>query len=101
MDICYYYSHLIEEFEGARDYIQYAINLKESNPNWAEAYKKMSLQELDHASTLMKIFEDNFKMAAKDDLIYETSHSVINNLYSENYAKVMYMHQLYDKKVTF
>ncbi len=47
-------------------YIQKAIMLKKDHPTWGQMYQKMSMAELEHASTLMKIFEEDYKAEVAD-----------------------------------
>lgn len=49
------------------DYVKKAITIKKNHPIWADLYKKMSLAELDHAATIMKIFEEDYKSVVADE----------------------------------
>lgn len=97
----YFHEQIKDELEGAKRYIQMAMESKASHPAWAKMFVDMSAAELNHASNLYKMFSeeaDNLKRAYKempewlDNIIHDT-----NVHYSECYAKVKYMHDAYNK----
>lgn len=57
MDVTYFKEHIHEELDGARDYIEKAIESKISHPAWVMQFVKMADMEADHAGTLMKMLE--------------------------------------------
>lgn len=104
MDILYYNNQVKEELDGAFDYIKKAILLKKDRPTWAESYKKMSQTELDHASTLMKIFEEDYKACVADmeakghtPIYLNDCRKSIMDMYQEFSSKVNYLHEVYSK----
>ena len=104
MDILYYNSQVKEELEGAMAYIQKAIMLKKDHPTWAQMYQKMSMTELEHASTLMKIFEEDYKAEVANieanghtPLYLNDCRKSIIEMYQEFSSKVNYLHELYNK----
>ena len=57
MDVNYFKEHIREELDGARDYIEKAIESKISHPTWVGQFVKMADMEADHAGALMKMLE--------------------------------------------
>lgn len=104
MDILYYNNQVKEELDGAMDYIKKAIMLKKDHPTWAQMYQKMSATELEHAATLMKIFEEGYKACVADieakgytPLYLNDCRKSIMDMYQEFSSKINYMHELYNK----
>ena len=52
----YLRDHIIEELEGAKDYMTKAMELKETYPTWAQKFYKMAEMETEHANCMNKIF---------------------------------------------
>lgn len=100
MDVCYYNNQIREELDGATAYIQKAITLKKDRPQWANMYIKMGMTELDHASTLVKIFEDDYKLLTTNMPEIPSYLSGIRDsllgMYAEFSAKAKYLHETYD-----
>ena len=101
MNILYYNNQVKEELDGAMEYIKKAILLKKEHLNWAQMYQKMSMTELEHASTLMKIFEEDYKaettgMNPIPSYLCDIRKSIMD-MYQEFASKVNYMHELYNK----
>lgn len=93
-----------EELDGAKEYIQYAIEKKTSNPAWAKTFVEMSAAELGHASSLFKMFEDCFQSMMKLDeksVPYKEFLNLIHYQTSDDYmersAEIKYMHDMYGK----
>ena len=104
MDILYYNNQVKEELDGAMEYIKKAILLKKDHPTWAQMYQKMSATELEHAATLMKIFEEDYKaevanMEEKDHtpLYLNDCRKSIIDMHQEFSSKINYLHELYNK----
>lgn len=104
MNILYYNNQVKEELDGAMSYIKKAIDMKKERPNWAQMYQKMSMAELEHASNLMKIFEEDYKACVADmeakghsPLYLIDCRASILDMYQEFSSKVNYMHELYNK----
>lgn len=104
MNILYYNGQVKEELDGAMSYIKKAIDMKKEHPNWAQMYQKMSMAELEHASNLMKIFEEDYKACVADmeakghsPLYLIDCRASIMDMYQEFASKVNYMHELYNK----
>lgn len=104
MDILYYNNQVKEELDGATEYIKKAILLKKDHPNWAQMYQKMSMTELEHASNIMKIFEEDYKAVVAQEeanghtpIYLNDCRKSIMDMYQEFSSKVNYMHELYNK----
>jgi rubrerythrin len=104
MDILYYNNQVKEELDGAMEYIKKAIDIKKEHPNWAQIYQKMSMAELEHASNLMKMFEEDYKACVADmeakghsPLYLTDCRASIMDMHQEFSSKVNYMHELYNK----
>lgn len=100
MDICYYNKQLKEELDGAFEYIHKAIPLKKEHPNWATMYIKMAMAELDHASMIVKIFEEDYKILTTGmnpipDYLSCIRSSILD-MYSEFSSKIKYLHETYE-----
>lgn len=98
IDICYYNDQIREETDGAYDYIERAIDYKKSHPEWADMYSKMAATELEHAATLVKIFEEDYKANKTNDPIYEQIHAMILKIYSDGTSRVKRKQSLYSSK---
>lgn len=95
---------ICEELDGAKQYIQYAIEKKTSAPAWAKSFVEMSAAELGHAATLFKMFEECYQSMAKRDeqsVPYKEFLNLIHYQTSDNYmersAEIKYMHDMYGK----
>lgn len=95
MDILYYNNQIKDELDGACDYIQRAIDCKETNSDRASTFAKMSEMELDHASELLNMFKEDYSKEATSDSIYYQIKQLLLDMYAESYAKVKHMQELY------
>lgn len=100
MDVCYYNNQIKEELDGANEYIRKAIVNKKDHAAWANMYLKMGLAELDHASMLVKIFEDDYKLLTSEmkeipSYVSDIRTSILD-MYTEFASKIEYMHKIYD-----
>lgn len=98
IDICYYNDQIREETDGAYDYILRAIDCKKAKPEWADLYSKMAAMELEHATTLLKIFDEDFKSSKTDDPIYDQIHAMIHKIYADGSSRVKRKQSLYSSK---
>lgn len=103
MDIHYYNSQIKDELDGAKAYICKAIDLKPEHEDWAKSYARMSEMELEHAKTLLTIFDDDFKMEVENgdhgEDYKELAHGIkrlISDMYSEGLICVEKLHDKYD-----
>lgn len=104
MNILYYNNQVKEELDGAMEYIKKAIDIKKDHPTWAQMYQKMSMAELDHAATIMKIFEEDYKACVAEiqanghEPIYLNDiRKSIMDMHQEFASKVNYMNEMYNK----
>ena len=105
MDISYFKDKICDELDGACEYIKDAIEHKSTNMAWAKQFADMSAVELGHATNLFKMFEDYFNGLVKDISEQsragmpwlDSSKKEIVDMYTEKYAKVRYMHELFNK----
>ena len=95
MDILYYNNQIRDELDGACDYIQRAIDCKDTNSDRASTFAKMSEMELEHASELLDMFKEDYSKEATSDSIYPQIKQLLLNMYAESYAKVTHMQELY------
>lgn len=61
MTLKYFKDQIHEELEGARNYIDKAIEVKPTHPEWSRIFVHMADMEADHAGTLMRILETCIK----------------------------------------
>lgn len=101
MNQTYLKEHMIEELEGAKDYIQRAIEIKAMDPSWGKMFYEMSVQELAHAQNFFKMAEDYYKKVTSaysespkymDDCMHE-----ITEIYTEQYSQIKVMHEMYNR----
>ena len=57
LDMNYFKEHIKEELDGARDYIDKAIEAKINHPIWVPIFVSMADTEAEHAGHLMKMLE--------------------------------------------
>ena len=88
----YLKEHIIEELEGAVDYWGKAIYWK--NNQIGEIFKNMAETELEHANTLLKIFNN----IDSEDYIEEKLYEDILNAYGKAMYKIAQMERIYKKK---
>lgn len=97
----YFRDQIMDELHGAKNYIKLAMQSKGSHPSWAKMFVEMSSAELEHATNLFKMFNEETNALSKayntmpeelTDIIDEvTSH------YAKCYSEVKYMHEAYNK----
>lgn len=101
MDLQYFKDHICEELDGAKEYIQLAIELKAMDSSWAKNLVDMSAAELDHASKLFKMFESYCDLISEpyDEVPEYISdcHKKVIKMYTEKSSAVRYMHDMYNK----
>lgn len=101
MDLNYFKEHIEEELCGAKEYIKNAVEVKPMNQSWSKMLVEMSAAELSHANNLYKMFQEYYKVLT--DSYKETPkyikeiNSCVQDLYTEMYSSVKYMHDLYAK----
>ena len=91
--LIYLKDHILEEIEGAMDYMSKAIEHKADS--CGEKFYKMSGMEIEHASTLLKMFNATEKPEKVTDAEYSAMQKAILDAYSDNMAKYTEMKKLY------
>ena len=101
MDAYYFKEHIIDELDGAKHYIEKAVECKADGfTPWAEMFKKMSAAELEHAENLFKMFNDYYKQFDdKPDLrsYMEPFREELTCDYLRYSSQIKYMHEMYTK----
>lgn len=98
MDIKYFYSQIMEELHGARDYAERALAVNTSHPDWSKMFAEMSTVELSHASNLFKIMSDYCNNNLKEDgtmprWLCDTKTNTAEYLAEES-AKIKRLHEM-------
>lgn len=101
MDLEYFKSHIMEELEGAKDYIIRAMELKPMNASWAKNLCEMSAQELSHASLLFNMFNEYCATLAANyselpDYVRDIRDEITPK-FMECSANIKHMHEQYNK----
>lgn len=101
MNQVYLKEHLCEELEGAKEYIQRAIEIKAMDMSWAKMLYEMSVQELMHADNFFKMSQDYYNKVTsvyKEPPQYmEDCMDEIVEMYTEQYATIKQMQEMYSK----
>lgn len=101
MNTEYFKEQICEELCGAKSYAKLAIENKIDHPEWSKMFLEMSGTELEHASYLMKMFNEFYnKMGSKNGIIpqyIEDAHTETSDEFASKYAKVKYLHEAYSK----
>lgn len=101
MDIYYLKEHMIEELDGAKEYLTQACKLKETKPDWAKSFYEMGIAEIDHSRTLNKMFNEHFKsINTNPDLseYMEPFRDRADEAYIKMTGEVRYMQDKYNGK---
>lgn len=88
----YIRDHIIEELEGAKDYMTKAIELKEKYPAWAQKFYKMAEMEVEHANCMNKIFAS---MGDSDDPCHDSMYKEVLEAYTKYMTDVSSMKKIY------
>lgn len=101
MDAMYFRDHIMDELEGACDYIKRAIELKAMDLQMSKTLVDMSAAELSHANSLYEMFG---KYYAKITSVYkeapaflEETKNFLGEEFPEKSAKILHMHEMYKK----
>lgn len=101
MDAYYFKDHIIEELDGAKEYIVRAQECKADNcMTWAKAFVDMSAKELEHAAELFKMFNEYYKQFDdRPDLrsYMEPFRNELTTDYMRYSSQVKYMHEMYNR----
>ena len=66
MDLKYFKEQIHEELDGAKHYIDKAIEAKINHPTWSAKFAQMADMEAEHAANLMKMLECYIRDMKKD-----------------------------------
>ena len=91
--LTYLKDHILEEIEGAMDYMTKAIEHK-SDPCGGK-FLKMSEMEIEHANAMLKMFNTTEKPKTVTDAEYAAMQKAILDAYSNNMSKYNEMKKLY------
>lgn len=101
MDALYFEEHILEELDGACDYIKRAIELKAMDATMSKTFSEMSAAELNHATQLHKMFGEYYAKVVgpyKEAPEYlATIKDNIEEVFPEKSAKILLMHEMYKK----
>ena len=61
MTLEYFNKQIHEELDGAKEYIERAIEAKINHPMWVSKFSQMADMEASHAANLMKMLEECIK----------------------------------------
>ena len=103
MDVKYFKSQIMDELEGAHNYIRKAIEMRLSHPKWSKMFAEMSEAELGHSSELYDMFEEYCKhIAEKNDgetpSYLLNAHNELMDCYSEMMIKIHRLQEMYKEK---
>lgn len=101
MDATYFRDHIVDELEGACDYIKKAIELKAMDSAMSKTLVDMSAAELNHATNLYDMFG---KYYTKVTGVYKEAPAYLSEIknflgeeFPEKSAKILLMHEMYKK----
>ena len=91
--LAYLKDHILEEIEGAMDYMTKAIECKGNA--CGEKFYMMSGMEIEHANAMLKMFNSMEKPKSVTDAEYSSMQKAILDAYSDNMTKYNEMKKLY------
>lgn len=91
----YLKDHVKEEIEGAIDYLEKAIELKKTNPEWAAKFFKMSDMEIEHANCMTKMFNSAEKPDNVTAVEFSAMQKELIDAYTSSMSKIEGMKKLY------
>lgn len=91
----YLKDHIVDEVEGAVDYMEKAIERKGTAEG--AQFRKMSEMELEHANALVKMFRNTPKPEDMKDADYADCQKEVLNTYVDAMGKLEAMKALYMK----
>lgn len=89
----YLKDHIVEEIEGALDYMSKAVKYKAQA--WGPKFYDMSMTELGHANCLTKMFIAQEKPEEMTDAVYAQMQKAVLDNYSVGMGKIEGMKKLY------
>lgn len=99
MNIWYFKEKIPDELEGAKDYIKRAIEIRAMHAPWAKQLVDMSEKELEHATTLYKMFQEYYaKLDAEfkelPDYVKD-ARTMLDEKYTKCSAEIKNLHEIY------
>lgn len=91
----YLKNHIREEIDGAIDYLEKAIELKKTHPDWAAKFMKMSDMEVEHANCMTKMFASEEKPKDIESSLFSAMQKEIIDIYANSMNKIEGMKTLY------
>ena len=89
----YLKNQIIEEIEGALNYMSKAVEYK--SKVWGQYFYNMSMMELEHANCLTKMFIAEEKPADMTDSVYAQTQKSVLDTYSVGMGKLENLKKLY------
>lgn len=89
----YLKDHIIEEIDGAMEYMAKAIEYKDKL--WGQKFYDMSMTELSHANCLTKMFNAEEKPDNMTDAAYSQAQKAILDAYTTGMGKIEGMKKLF------
>lgn len=89
----YLKNQIVDEIEGAQNYMQKAIEYK--TKSWGQKFYHMSMMELEHANCLTKMFVSEEKPEEMTDAQYAQAQKAVLDSYSIGMNKIENMKKLY------
>ena len=91
----YLKEHIVEELNGALDYMAKAIEYKHAR--WGNRFYEMAEMEIQHANCMLKMFNSTEKSAKITDADYAAMYKAILEAYSTTMGKYENLKKLYWK----
>lgn len=88
----YLKEHILDELDGAKDYMMKAVEWKQRKPEWSKHFYRMSEMEAEHATTLTKMFTS---VNDEDELCLSKMYKDIMDSYNTNMLEVANLKKLY------
>ena len=93
LTLCEYLrDHIMEELEGAKDYMTKALELKETYPAWAQKFCKMAEMETEHANCMNKMFAS---MGDTEDPCHDSMYKDILEAYTKYMTEISTMKKMF------
>ena len=89
MTLNYLKDQISDELNGARGYIEKAIEAKISKPMWSRIFVSMADAEAEHAANLMNIMESFIREMKKNETRADSSLTVSNGSPEDIYKNCM------------
>lgn len=92
----YLKDHIVEELNGAVDYMEKAIECKKTM--WGSKFYTMAEMEIEHANCMLKMFNATEKSNKTTDSEYASMYKAILESYSTVMGKYEHLKKLYWKE---